>query len=326
MTLALCCISHSPLLDLPGPPADLLKEVASATGLARQFVRHFDPELVVVFSPDHYNGFFHRLMPPFCIGTAARGVGDYGTYAGAFDVPEQLAAGLAQAVLDAGVDIAVSADMEVDHGTAQPLARLFDDVTAVPILPIFVNSVALPLGPLSRTRALGAAVGRHLESLGKRVLVVGSGGLSHDPPVPSRTTATGRVLDRIVHGTPMTSGQRLARQEAVIEAAREFASGGGQSRPLNPDWDRRFLEVVDEGRLDVLDSWSNAVISKEAGNSAHEIRTWVAAYSALAVAGPYRTDVRYYRPAPELIAGFAVRTAASEAAGVRTSTYSRSHS
>jgi 2,3-dihydroxyphenylpropionate 1,2-dioxygenase len=30
----------------------------------------------------------------------------------------------------------------------------------------------------------------------------------------------------------------------------------------------------------------------------------------LASTGPYRTDARYYRPAAELIAGFAVRTAA----------------
>jgi len=35
----------------------------------------------------------------------------------------------------------------------------------------------------------------------------------------------------------------------------------------------------------------------------------VAAFAALATAGDYRTENRYYRPAPELIAGFAIRTA-----------------
>ena len=30
-------------------------------------------------------------------------------------------------------------------------------------------------------------------------------------------------------------------------------------------------------------------IAAEAGNSAHEVRTWVAAFAALAAAGPYRT-------------------------------------
>jgi 2,3-dihydroxyphenylpropionate 1,2-dioxygenase len=35
----------------------------------------------------------------------------------------------------------------------------------------------------------------------------------------------------------------------------------------------------------------------------------VAAFAALATQGPYRTGNRFYRAAPELIAGFAVRTA-----------------
>ena len=34
-----------------------------------------------------------------------------------------------------------------------------------------------------------------------------------------------------------------------------------------------------------------------------------AAFAALAANGPYRTACRYYRAAPELLAGFAVRTA-----------------
>ena len=78
MPLALCCMSHSPLLNLPGPSAELLDDINARLAETRAFVADFDPELVVIFSPDHYNGFFYRLMPPFCIGTAAHGVGDYG--------------------------------------------------------------------------------------------------------------------------------------------------------------------------------------------------------------------------------------------------------
>lgn len=94
-----------------------------------------------------------------------------------------------------------------------------------------------------------------------------------------------------------------------MNAARSFASGDSALQPLNPEFDKQFLDILDSGHLDELDKWSNAFIAKEGGNSAHEIRTWVAAFAALAAAGPYQTDVRYYRPVPELIAGFAVRTA-----------------
>jgi 2,3-dihydroxyphenylpropionate 1,2-dioxygenase len=302
-------MSHSPLLNLPGPSQDLLDDIESALTPARQFVEDFDPEIVVIFAPDHYNGFFYKLMPPFCIGTEAQGVGDYGTHKGPLDVPEAVAVGCAKAVLSAGVDIAISANMEVDHGAVQPLEKLFGSATARPVIPIFINSVATPLGPLHRCRTLGTAVGSYLATLGKRVLLVGSGGLSHDPPVPTLSTATPQVVERIVHGRPMTPEQRTARQTAVMDAAKSFAAGDSDLAPLNPEFDRQFLEIVDSGHLGDLDTWSNSFIANEGGNSAHEIRTWVAAFAALAAAGPYRTDVRYYRPAPELIAGFAIRTA-----------------
>jgi 2,3-dihydroxyphenylpropionate 1,2-dioxygenase len=304
-------MSHSPLLNLPGPPAELLADINGQLTAARKFVTEFDPEIVVVFAPDHYNGFFYRTMPPFCIGTAARGVGDYGTHSGALDVPADLATDCATAVLDAGVDVAISAEMDVDHGTVQPLEVLFGAATARPVIPVFINSVAAPLGPIRRVRALGTAIGEFLMTLDKRkrVLLLGSGGLSHDPPVPTLATAPAAALDRIVRGAPMSAEQRAARQTQVITAAHDFASGQSALQPLNPDWDHAFLDILDGNRLSAMDSWTNPEIASAAGNSAHEVRTWVAAFSALAAAGDYETKQRYYRPAPELIAGFAIRTA-----------------
>lgn len=307
--VALCCMSHSPLLNLPGPSAELLEDIDAQLAAARAFVADFDPQLVVIFSPDHYNGFFYRLMPPFCIGSAANGVGDYGTYSGALEVPAQLAEEMAAAAWEHGVDVALSAAMDVDHGTVQPLEVLFGDVDSRPVIPVFVNSVATPLGPLRRARALGTAIGEYLHSLDQRVLVIGSGGLSHDPPVPTLATAPPAALARIVGGAPMTPEARTARQEAVIAAAHDFAHGQSPLQPLNPDWDRALLDLIDTNRLAEVDGWSNEWIAREAGNSAHEIRTWVAAFAALAAQGPYQTQQRYYRAAPELIAGFAIRTA-----------------
>ena len=307
--IALCCMSHSPLLNLPGPSEELLEDINAQLAHARAFVADFDPELVVIFSPDHYNGFFYRLMPPFCIGSAATGVGDYGTYAGPLDVPAAVADEMAAAAWDSGVDVALSAAMEVDHGTVQPLEVLFGDAASRPVIPVFINSVATPLGPLKRTRALGAAIGVYLGTLGKRVLIVGSGGLSHDPPVPTLATAPPAALARIVGGAPMSPEGRAARQEAVIAAAHDFAHGQSPLQPLNPDWDHALLDLIDTNRLAEVDGWTNEWIAREAGNSAHEIRTWVAAFAAMAARGNYQTQQRYYRAAPELIAGFAIRTA-----------------
>jgi 2,3-dihydroxyphenylpropionate 1,2-dioxygenase len=208
------------------------------------------------------------------------------------------------------VDVAISASMDVDHGTVQPLQTLFGDDTAdVPVIPIFINSVATPLGPLKRSRVLGSVVGKFLATLDKRVLVVGSGGLSHDPPVPTLATAPAAAHGRIVHGEPITAEQRMARQTGVIGFAQEFANGRGPMHPLNPEWDRALLDLIDANRLGEVDTWSNDWIAAEGGNSAHEIRTWLAAFAALSTQGRYTTGNHYYRAVPELIAGFAVRTA-----------------
>ncbi len=286
-----------------------MDDIEAAIARAAAFVADFDPQLAVVFAPDHYNGFFFKLMPPFCIGTAAQGIGDYGTHLGPLDVPADLAGECATAVLERGVDVAVSASMDVDHAVVQPLERLFGDAAACPVIPIFLNAVAAPLGPIHRARALGAAVGEFLAGLDLRVLVVGSGGLSHDPPLPTLATAPPVTRDRILNGTAMSAEQRQARQDAVIAAARDFAAGTNDLAPLNPEFDQRFLSIVDSGRLDELNDWSNAFITESGGGSAHEIRTWAAAFGALATQGEYRTTYRYYRPAPELIAGFAIRVA-----------------
>src|SRR3954466_1330884 len=252
MPLTLCCMSHSPLLNLPGPSQDLLEDIDAALAPAREFVTAWDPELVVIFSPDHYNGVFYRMMPPFCISTNATGVGAAGTQSGPLDVPSDIATDLAEAVLAADVDVAMSASMDVDHGTVQPLQTLFGDAAAKPVIPIFINSVAAPLGPLRRSRALGTAVGNFLATVNKRVLVVGSGGLSHDPPVPTLATAPPAAHGRIVHGEPMSPEQRHARQVAVMEAAHAFAHGDSKRGHLNPEWDHRFLAERNSGLVSKL--------------------------------------------------------------------------
>ncbi len=71
-----------------------------------------------------------------------------------------------------------------------------------------------------------------------------------------------------------------------------------------------FLTSWPPGELERLDAWTAKEMAATAGNSAHEVRTWVAAHNALkAAAGQYTVTSEYYRPIPEYIAGFAVTTA-----------------
>ncbi|MGW0694583.1 3-carboxyethylcatechol 2,3-dioxygenase [Streptomyces sp. NPDC002738] len=309
MSLALVCMSHSPLLEAGEPPQEVVADVEAALAVARSFVKEYDPELVVSFAPDHYNGFFYELMPQFCIGYQARGVGDFGSSTDPYDVPADAAAALAAAVIQDGIEAAVSLDMRVDHGAVQPLEILFGAVAAKPVIPVFVNSVAPPFTPVKRVRMLGEAIGRHLATLDQRVLLIGSGGLSHDPPVPQLSSATVEQRALLLNGRNPSTEARARREQRVKDAAVAFARGEAASQDLNPAWDREFLDVCASGDTTAFDRYRAANMARDAGNSAHEVRTWIAAYSALAAAGPYAVTHTYYRAIPELIAGFAVTTA-----------------
>ncbi|WP_244931143.1 3-carboxyethylcatechol 2,3-dioxygenase [Nocardioides sp. W7] len=314
MSLALVTMSHSPLLDHADPPAEVKAAVDGAFAAARAFVADYDPTLVVSFAPDHYNGFFHDLMPPFCVGFEALGVGDYGTAEGPLDVPTELAERLAQHVVDHDVDLAISRRMEVDHGAIQPLEILFGGIDTVPTIPVFVNGVAAPFTRLRRIRRLGEAIGTFLAALeGERVLLLGSGGLSHDPPVPQWATATETQRALLLDGRHPTAAARDARQQNVIRTAREFAAGTATIRDLNPVWDQALMDVLARGDLSPVDAMTPAQMAEDAGNSAHEVRTWIAAFAALSAAGPYAVETSFYRPIREYIAGFGVMTARSVA-------------
>ncbi|RZT87309.1 2,3-dihydroxyphenylpropionate 1,2-dioxygenase [Pseudonocardia sediminis] len=314
MPLALVATSHSPLLAHADLDPEVSAELEATFEQARRFAADFDPDVVVSFGPDHYNGFFYNLMPAFCVGYGAESIGDYGSQAGRLDVPEDLAKGLAEAVIGDGVDLAVSLDMQVDHGAVQPMEILFGDIRAKPVVPVFVNSVAPPFTPLARVRRLGEAVGRYLAGQDRKVLLIASGGLSHDPPVPRLDTATAQQRTMLLgQGGPITPEARQARQQRVIDTAKEFAAGTATIQDLAPEWDRELMAILASGDLSPLDAWTPEEMTRIAGNSSHEVRTWIAAYAALAAAGPYEVRHSYYRPIRELIAGFGLTTVESRA-------------
>ncbi|GAB7003568.1 3-carboxyethylcatechol 2,3-dioxygenase [Nocardioides sp. AN3] len=309
MTAVAVGLSHSPLIGKNDPAGDVLARVDEAIGQAKQFVRDFDPELVVLYAPDHYNGFFYKEMPPFCLATEAIAVGDFGSQAGPLSVDTAAANAIAQGVLDRGIDLTISARMVVDHGFVQPLEILFDGIDRVPVIPVFINGVATPLGPISRIRALGSAFGEAATLLDKRVLFLGSGGLSHDPPVPVLDGAPPRVADALIEGHAPTSEQRERGEQRVIQAGRDYAAGSAAMIPINPEWDNHLLDLLQEGKLAELDTWTVEWMGREGGGSAHEVRTWIAAFSSLAATGSYAMGSRFYEAIPEWIAGFAVATA-----------------
>lgn len=311
MSVMLKCLSHTPLKDYNDPEANIVKEVDDITAKARAEVEAFDPELIILFAPDHYNGLFYDLMPPFVVATAAESVGDYKSLPGHLNVDSDTAMDLVKFLFANGIDMTLSHRLQVDHGCTQTLEEMTGSLSRYPVVPIIINSVAPPFCPYSRIRKLGEIVGQFIARLGKRVLILGSGGLSHEPPVPLLNNAPEEVAEFLIAGRNPTPEFRAARQERTIAAGKIYGSDLCQQTPLNEDWDLTFIQTLIDGRVAEIDELSIEEISAQAGRSAHEVRTWVAAFAAIGETGTVTARKDYYRAINEWIAGYGVISAES---------------
>ncbi|MEI9991982.1 MAG: 3-carboxyethylcatechol 2,3-dioxygenase [Rhizomicrobium sp.] len=309
MTVRLICASHTPLMDHVAADPLVDREVRAHFSTLADQVRAYDPQLVIIFAPDHFKGFFYDMLPPFTIGIRATAIGDYDIGAGDFDVPEALAVDCVRSVLADDVDIAMSYRMQADHGFAQLLVLLTGRVDSYPVLPVHINCAGPPLPSFRRVRRLGEAIGTWAAALDLRVLLLGSGGLSHDPPIPKMANASPKVAEMLIAGRNLPIEARRAREQQNFETARKLMKGEGAALPLNPDWDRSFMDGLARGELDLLDRVTDEELTRTAGCGGHEVRSWIAAYAALGASGPYHSKTLFYRDIAAWNAGMGIAAA-----------------
>lgn len=308
MPVRLVCCSHSPLMLTDIEATDRGAQQAFFAGLERlaRELDAFSPDLVVVFGPDHFNGFFYDLLPSFCIGAAAESTRDWRLEPGRLNVPQDLALDLVRHLHRCDIDAAISWHMKVDHGITIPLFKLAGTLARYSVLPVYVNCAADPRPSFRRVRLFGTEIGRFLAQTSRRVAVIGSGGLSHDPPTPRLATAPADVAQRLIHRHTPTQEELDAREAHVVRMARALVAGGGPCKPPKEPWDRAFLERLLAGRDQELDRIDDAELDREAGFGGHEVRTWVAATAAARAMGSLDMELVYYRLIPEWITGMAI--------------------
>jgi hypothetical protein len=145
------------------------------------------PDVLVFFYNDHVTSFFFDLYPTFALGVAAEfDIADEG--AGRRPLPRikghpELAAHMAESLVNDEFDIAMFQDRPLDHGVNSPLGLMWPHQPDWPgaIVPIQVNVLQYPLPTPLRCYKLGQAVRRAVLSFpgDARVAMVGTGGLSH---------------------------------------------------------------------------------------------------------------------------------------------------
>jgi 2,3-dihydroxyphenylpropionate 1,2-dioxygenase len=296
--VGLVALSHSPFWDLSfdvkGPGAQFVGGVKKA----RELVAAKQPDAFVIFGPDHFRNFFYDVLPPFCIGVeSVTGFGDYGSPKGEIPTAAAFGRDIYETVVGSGFDPAFSLKMGVDHGISQPYAAL-DATRNTPVVAIMVNAGGAPRPPLRRCYEFGRSVGAAIRKSDKvkRVMVLGSGGLSHwvrpvseDDPETSSDTR-----DYVINGR-----DRVDAYSAMRDASLEERKKGHVEGRVNPDWDRWFLSTLEAGDLNSIFALDPDVMEETAGNGSHEVRAWLAALGAWGG----KVETLSYEPVPRWVTG-----------------------
>ncbi|UIX29333.1 3-carboxyethylcatechol 2,3-dioxygenase [Streptomyces sp. GQFP] len=272
------CASHSPGMERD---EQHVQGLGFRAGLeeARRRVADFAPDCVVLVGGDHRRT-FREIVPAFAVALSAGIMAEAGHPSARLKVPEGIARGLVEDLLAKNFDVSVCRDVEFDHAFAQPLRVLLGGLDVTPVVPVAVNCATPPLPSAARVLAFGRAIGGFLDRQGGRVLVIGSGGLSHSPP--SLEVDTYDLSDE--------------------ERARLISEGAeAAKRKVRPEWDQALLRALaDWDEKELVELVDHA--TERAGVGGNEVRTWLTA----AAAGGVGLETIAYEPVPDWITGMGV--------------------
>jgi hypothetical protein len=233
----------------PGSPALVLRdgpqcETARFYAAIAKEIAAVAPDVLVIFTDDHFNTFFLDNFPTFAIGIAEATAGPNDQtpmprYRVA--VPGSLAAHIRDSAIARGFDVSLVQDFEVDHAVMVPLHFLTPDMK-IPVLPIFINCLAPPLPSAQRCLALGEAVRDAVAAWPQplRVAAIGSGSFSLE-----------------IGGPKIPIGNRAACTP-------------------DPQWSQRVQDLLNDVRIDDLVAEATTERMLRAGNIGGELLNWIA--------------------------------------------------
>ncbi len=212
------------------------------------------PDVLIIFTDDHFNTFFLDNFPTFAIGIAAATAGPNDqTPMPHYNVavPAALAAHIRAAAIARGFDISLAQDFAVDHAVMVPLHFLTPHMN-IPVVPIFINGLVPPLPGARRCYALGEAVRAAVEDWPKplRVAAIGSGSFSLE-----------------VGGPKIALGDRAGIPDL--------------------EWTKHVQDLMLQARIDDLLEQATTARMLRAGNIGGELLNWLAMLGVIGARKPH---------------------------------------
>ena len=228
--------------------------VMSALETLRQRLEAARPDVVLMTGTDHMNNFFLDNMPGICLGMAesysgpAHAEPHIGVPARTVPGGGDFGAGLVTHVLNDGLPIAHSQELQLDHSLMIPLSYLLPD-RGVPFVPIFQNCVARPLPSVRACWNVGQSIGRFINSWrgAERVAFIGTGGLSHWIATPEMGNINSEWDERLLQ--ILTNGEAATLVDWGDPEILEPAGNGAQELR---NWMTALGAAGDGRRADVL--------------------------------------------------------------------------
>lgn len=264
---------------------------------ARQRLLDASPDVAVIIGSNHFRGLFLDMIPAFTLGIGeVIAAGEAGTPSGPQRSDPAFARQLATHLVERGVEVAISARLQIDHGQSHAIQYLLDGVD-IPIVPLVINVFAQPLPTLERCAELGRRLAEAvaLDTGGRRVVVIASGGLSHQLPWPSDWSDPQNedeefLVDAWLNGRGEWERFDRRRREIIVAA----------QPSIFEDFDREFLADLEAGELEKYLLLTTADLEKVAGNGGQELRTW---FTMAAAVGFAPGAVLCYSAMPEWLTG-----------------------
>jgi hypothetical protein len=199
---------------------------------SKQWLKDNKPDVIFLVYNDHATAFSLEMIPTFAIGTAAEfQPADEGW--GPRPVPKvmghpELAAHIAQSVIQQDFDLTIVNKMDVDHGLTVPLSLMCGQPEAwpCPVIPFAVNVVQYPVPSGQRCYNLGKAIRKAIDSFDQdlKVQIWGTGGMSHQLQGPRagliNRSFDNDFLDKLI------SNPQAAADIPHIDYVREAGSEG----------------------------------------------------------------------------------------------------
>jgi len=263
--------SHVPAigaaLDLGKSGEPYWQPVFKGYEYSKQWLRDNTPDVIFLVYNDHATAFSLEMIPTFAIGCAAEfEPADEGW--GPRPVPvvkghPELAAHIAQSVIQDDFDLTIVNKMPVDHGLTVPLSLMCGQPGEwpCPVIPFAVNVVQYPAPSGRRCYNLGRAIRKAVESFDAplKVQIWGTGGMSHQLQGP-------------------------------------------RAGLINREWDNAFLDrlIADPADLAQL---PHIDYVREAGSEGIELVMWLIARGAMSDSAPVVKHRFYHVPASNTAVG-----------------------